>query len=362
MNIPPEGAALLTFAKASLSATPSAPGTVSSPLNWTSLQQMACRHRLGPLLHYGLRRSRFVGVPDWLCADWEAQHLEAVATALYYQQALEEIAALLEDRRVPFILLKGEALSKGLYSRDGLRPYYDDIDLLIRSESYEATKAILMELGFQLRYPGQEAEKRQLFGEIEFDKEGLRTLTVDLHWDTLMASWERHSLFREQETWNSLDQIRLGGRALPVLGGEALLLYLCVHFAFHHVFDGLIHLCDLLLLLRRDAERIDWDPLLAMANRCQCRQALYHSLSFAKALMGAQVPSGILDRLRPAAPIRALMPSSWLLFRDTRVPQMLERYVKYLLIDTQGGRWGALQAWFQSSKPFSGRRGFRERV
>jgi hypothetical protein len=272
---------------------------------------------------------------------------------MYHQQVLGEIAAAFDAHRVPFVLLKGEALSKALYPQEGLRPY-GDIDLLIRPETYEAAKDILAGLGFRLRLPTKEAEKLRLFGEIVFDKNGPFTVTVDLHWDTLMTSWEPQSLFSEHETWASVDSIRLGNQALPVLSGELLLIYLCVHFAFHHVFDGLLLLCDLFLVLRRDAERIDWDRLIAMANRCHCQHALYYSLLFVKALMAGEVPSGILDRLRPPATIRALMPAGRLLFRDTLVPPILQPYVKFLLIDTQQGRWRAFQAWLQLSKRFSG--------
>lgn len=354
MNIPREGAALLTFVKASLLPAPAAPVRFPSSLDWTSLGGLARHHRLGPLLYFGLRRSRFTGVPDWLRADWEAQHLDAVATTLYNELALDEIAAAFDHRQVPFILLKGEALSRALYLEAWLRPY-DDIDLLIRSESYDAAKAILADLGFRLRRPGQELEKRRFFGEIEFDREGARTLTVDLHWDTLMASWEPQSLFGDHDTWRTVDRIHLRERDVPVLGGEALLLHLCVHLAFHHVFDGLILLCDLFLLLRRDARRIDWDRLLVMATRCRCQRALYFSLLVVNALMAADVPSNILDRLRPPTPIRRLLPTSRLIFRRAPAPQMLERYVKFLLIDTGEGRWRAIQSWFRSSKPFLAR-------
>ena len=50
----------------------------------------------------------------------------------YFQNAQVEIATAFDDHRVPFILLKGEALSNALYPEDGRRPY-DDIDLLVRS-------------------------------------------------------------------------------------------------------------------------------------------------------------------------------------------------------------------------------------
>jgi hypothetical protein len=349
LKIPPEGTALLTLVRASLSARPSAVETFPSSLDWDFLQRLASHHRLEPLLYYGLSRSHFTGIPSRVRAQWEMRRRHAVARVLYHQEALRAIASAFEGQRLPFILLKGEAISKVLYPQDGLRPY-GDIDLLIRREGYEAAKAILKELGFQIRHPTTEAERRRLFGEIEFDKEGPISLTVDLHWDTLMASWEPRSIFSEPETWASLDQLRLGNCAIPILKGEALLLYLSVHFAFHHVFDGLLLLCDLFLVLKRGAEWFDWDRVIALADRCQCRHALYYALFFAKALMNAQVPSQVLDRLRPPSVIRAIMPAGRLLFRDTLVPLMLERYVKFLLIDTQGGRHRALQVWLQASK------------
>jgi len=354
MLIPPEGAALLTLLRTSLSGTPSPPESFPRSLDWAFLQRLARHHRLEPLLCYGFRRCRFTGIPTWVLAEWQKQRQRAAARALYHQEALVAIAAAFEERQVPFILLKGEALSKALYPQEGLRPYVD-IDLLVRPESYETARLILLNLGFRHKRPNEEIEKRQLFGEIEFEKADRLNLPVDLHWDTLMASWERHSLFREPKTWASLDQIRLKNRLLPVLGGEPLLLYLCIHFAFHQVFDGLLLICDLFLVLRRDGDRTDWEYLLALAARCRCQHALYYSLSFVKALMAAQVPAEIVDHLRPSGLNRVLMPTGRLLFRDASVPQMLERYVKFLLIDTHGGRWRAIQAWFQSNKRFFGR-------
>lgn len=354
VNIPPEGAALLALARASLSANPPAIESFLSSLDWDSFLRLARHHRLEPLLCYGLRRSCFAGIPTGIREEWEARRRTSIATALFHQEALGEIAAAFTDRGLPFVILKGEALSKAFYPQEGLRPY-GDIDLLIRPEAYESAKAILMSLGFRLRQAVNEAEKLRFFGEIEFKKEDPVALTVDLHWDTLMTSWQPQSLLSDHETWASLDQVCLGSHAIPILRGEVLLIYLCVHFAFHHAFDGLILLCDLFLVLRRDAEKTDWDRLIAMANRCQCRHALYWSLYFTKLLMAAPVPDSILDRLRPNVLIRALMPTTQLLFRESLVSQMLERYVKFLLIDTQKGRWRALQVWFQSSKQLIGR-------
>jgi hypothetical protein len=346
VNIPPEGAALLALVRASLSDAPCPAENFPSSLDWNFLLRLARHHRLEPLLSYGLRRSHVAGIPSRVRAEWDARRRHAVARALYHQKAIAAIATIFEARGVPYVLLKGEALSKAFYPQDGLRPY-GDIDLLIRPEDYEPAKAALKELGFQLRRATKEFEERRFFGEIEFDTEGPRSLTVDLHWDTMMTCWEPHSLFKEDGTWASPDHIRLGDRAIPVLNRELHLLFLSVHLAFHHVFDGLLLLCDLLLVLRRDAERIDWDRLIEVANQCRCRRALFFSLYFANWLLAAPVPSEILDRLRPSGSILALMPTGRLLFRDTLVPKMLEGFVRFLMIDAGEGRRRAFQTWLE---------------
>lgn len=354
MNVSPEGTALLTLVRAALSESPLETESLPSALDWNTVLQLARHHRLEPLLHYGLRHTGFTDIPNRVRAEWEMRRRMSIVSSMYHQAALNDIAAAFGDRGVPFVLLKGEGLSRALYPQEGLRPY-GDIDLLVRPETYEMAKVILMGLGFRLRRAAKEAERLRLFGEIEFDREGPITVTVDLHWNTLMTSWEPRSLLTDNETWASLGHVRLGNRTIPILKGEALLIYLCVHFAFHHVFDGLLLLCDLYLILRRYAERTDWDRLIAMTDRYQCRHALYYSLFFVKSLMEAPVPNPILDSLRPNAMIRVLMPTTRMLLRDSLTPQMLERYVKLLLIDTQRGRWRALQAWLRSSKQLFGR-------
>lgn len=349
MNRFPERDALLGMLRASLHEEPADVKPTFSSLDWHLLQRLVRHHRVGPLLSYGLSRTRFGGIPDWVRSEWETQRREAIANGLYHLQALEELATLFEAHDIPFILLKGEALSKTCYPVEGLRPY-DDIDLLIREDSYEAAKAVLTAVGFRLRYPHLEFEKRKLFGEVEFDRQGPRALTVDLHWDTLMVSWRPPSLLSETLAWDCPDRIQVGRRIVPVLGGETLLLYLCVHYAFHHVFDGLILLCDLFLALRRNGNPIDWDRLLQMAGYHQCRQAVYYALTCVQSLLGAQVPTPVLDHLRPPAQVRLLMPMERLLVRDRAVPQILERYVKLLLIDDEAGRLRAARSWWRSSK------------
>jgi hypothetical protein len=342
---------LLNILRASLDEAAIDPAIVPLSLDWSLLQRLVCHNRIGPLLSYGLHRSRIIGIPDWLAGEWEAQRRETIATTLYLQQTLGELVEAFERSGIPFVLLKGEALSRAFYPEDGLRPY-GDIDLLIRPASYKTVRDILMGFGFQLRQPTLETEKRELFGEVEFDRKGHRVLTVDLHWDTLMASWGPPSLMGDASTWGSLERIECGGRLVPVMGGDSLILFLCVHFAFHHVLDGLILLCDLFLVLRRDAHRIDWDRLVLMARHYRCLQAVYYALTSAQRLLGAQIPSVVFEYLMPATAVRLLMPVDRLLVRARPVPQMLERFVKLLMIDDQAGRWKALQSWWRSSKPW----------
>lgn len=79
----------------------------------------------------------------------------------------------------------------------------------------------------------------------------------------------------------------------------------------------------------------------------------YYALTCVQSLLGAQVPTAVLDHLRPPAQVRLLMPTERLLVRDREVPQILERYVKFLLIDHEAGRLRAAKSWWQSSKAWT---------
>ncbi len=321
--------------------------------DWERFLSLARYHRVAPLLLQGLKGRDGGLLPAKVFDALQTLALESTARSLLIMDGLRDVASEFRRVGIPFIVLKGVALAKELYPDDRLRPCLD-LDILIQRSSYGSAKALLAEIGFALAEPWLEQDKLAHFGEIEFIRRPGFPVLLDLHWDTLLASWEPHSLLTNEETWQRSRVLKLGTFSISVLAPEELLLYLALHLAFHHVFSGLVLFCDLALLLKKYGNGLDWQRVYSLASRSGGRRALDDSLAFARILLDVPLPDAIVQRLDAAPLHRRLIPTRSLLLGAGPPSQAIERYVKFLLIDGMSARVRALRAWWNSEKSFAG--------
>src|SRR6266542_2552516 len=95
--------------------------------------------------------------------------------------------------------------------------------------------------------------------------------------------------------WARSGTTRLHGGEVRVLSPEDTLLHLTIHRSRSAL--RLRFVCDIAELLRRHAEALDWDYVLAQARAAGARTALFYALTLAQELSGAPLPPGILPRL-----------------------------------------------------------------
>ncbi len=321
--------------------------------DWERFVSLARYHRVAPLLLQSLKGRDGDLLPAKVFGALQSLALESTARSLLVMDGLRDAAGEFQGAGIPFIVLKGVALEKELYPDDGLRPCLD-LDILIPRSSYGSAKAVLAEIGFALAEPRLEQDKLAHFGEIEFIRRRGFPVLLDLHWDTLLASWEPRSLLANEETWQRSRLLDLGTFSISVLAPEELLLYLALHLAFHHVFSGLLLFCDLVLLLKKYGNGLDWQRVYDLASRSGGRRALDDTLVFARILLDAPLPDTIFQRLDAAPLHRRLIPARRLLLGAGPPSQAIERYVKFLLIDGMPARVRALRAWWNSEKSFVG--------
>jgi putative nucleotidyltransferase-like protein len=116
---------------------------------------------------------------------------------------------------------------------------------------------------------------------------------LDIHWRAL----PRHFDFADPDLLRTRAQrVELNGRTLSTLATEDLILFLCIHGA-KHGWPLLSWICDLAGLINRGAG-IDWPALLFRAKAAQCRRALLLGLHLAHELIGAAIPSDLVDLMR----------------------------------------------------------------
>lgn len=165
-----------------------------------------------------------------------------------------------------------------------------DIDLWVARDEVERMADLLGELGFQCGCQFRGRDYREFHFHLPFsDDEGFE---VEVHWaitrDYAQVPFEFDRLWERRE-WVEVPGVNLWG-----LRAEDHLLVLLVHGA-RHLWECLIWVCDVAGMVRRYPE-LDWDDVLAEAQRLGCLRMALLGLYLAASLLEAPVPAALLRR------------------------------------------------------------------
>jgi hypothetical protein len=101
--------------------------------------------------------------------------------------------------------------------------------------------------------------------------------------------------------WARAQPVALSDVPAAVLSAEDLLLHLCLHAGFRHAFEvKLTAFCDIAEIIRHDGSELDWALLQARARQWGAGRCVYLTLRLAQALLGAAIPTQVLQSLEPA--------------------------------------------------------------
>ncbi|MFH1811247.1 MAG: nucleotidyltransferase family protein, partial [Pseudomonadota bacterium] len=216
---------------------------------------------------------------------------------------LERVRALVEGRGHGLLFLKGLAFVDTLYADPGDRAMCD-VDLLVRPGERAAVAEVMYGLGYE-RPRGIVSRQRPVTVETDYEW-GLRSppplsTSVELH--TGFCQPTRFEVDLEG-VWQRARRHRAAGREIPTLCAEDQVLYLALHLGKHaFIADGR---CDEDLKRVIAQWRPDWTVVVERAGQWRIRTNLYIALMRARSV-GAEVPQGVLDELRPRVLRRLLM-------------------------------------------------------
>jgi hypothetical protein len=194
-------------------------------------------------------------------------------------EALAAVLTALERRGIGCVLLKGADVLPRLYGVWGLRPM-TDVDLLVGGRDLPAIDEALRALGYEPEIAGNPTY-RAPGGALILD------LLTDLWYtDDTDAVWRR-----------AVRQDRDGPGTLG-MAAEDLIIFLTAYAVLHRGYFAPSFSQDLGLLTRK--ERLDWEFVLAEADRLRLRIPLFHGLSYVAGRAAAAVPADVLARLAPA--------------------------------------------------------------
>ena len=255
-------------------------------LNWETLLDLADAHAVTPMLYSALNERLQRGLPEF--ADrLRARYENSVRRSLAQSAELSRLAGVFEERRIPFVALKGPMLSQYLYGALGARSS-GDIDLLVKRQDVPRIRKTLSGAGYALKstlhWNADSACLRSREEEISFESPS--EVSIDVHW-RLMPRYSA-SVFDRLTGWESLKPVELAGRQIQTLAPEPLLLFLCAHGA-KHMFERLGWICDIARFLHV-TPGLDWPRVIEESRRAHALRQLLLGVRLAHELLDAPAP------------------------------------------------------------------------
>ena len=248
-----------------------------SSSDWDRIILRSLRHSVTTMLYRHLRAGdSSVPVPAGILERLRASYFQNAARCIRLFHELSKVLKLLKNADVPVMLLKGVHLAELVYGKIGLRTMCD-VDLLFMRRDLTRAQKILMDAGY--------------------DPHSAR-IPLDIHWNIDLTA-----------TPLSIDMEGIWERAQPgviadvevlVLSTEDLLIHLCVHLSYHHLFQsaGLRTLYDIRETIRHYADQIQWEVVRDRSREWGIGTSVYLTLLLARDLLNAEVPDQVLEVLR----------------------------------------------------------------
>ena len=211
--------------------------------------------------------------------------------------ALHKLAAVFEAAGLPFILLKGVFLAEKLYGNFGER-LITDLDILTRLQDLPAALRLVEGLGYRAERPFDPQYELQVSQHLPpYHLTDMPVLEMHL---TLLDPMP-HFHIDMDGIWQRALRTKVAGREVLVLCDEDLLLHLCTHAAYNHLFDNELRLLyDIKLLLEKYGGSLDWQVLTRRAREWGVQNAVYLALRLTDELIGCPVPASAWQALQPA--------------------------------------------------------------
>ncbi len=262
---------------------------VNSTADWDAIYQVSEKYRVTPLLYHRLKH---LDVPAPLLKKLKTAYIANhwINTELYRE--LSKILSTLQQADIPVIVLKGAHIAEKVYGNIALRPM-NDLDILIKKTDLFAAEKKLLEMGYT---SSRETDIEEICAEYHQLPAFIKpNAAVEIHW-TIEYPTSPFTIDVEG-LWKRAQPATIAGIETLVLSPEDLLLHLCLHTAYHHIFQfGLRPFYDIWETIRH--YDIDWEQVQHRSHEWDANNSIYLALYLAKTSFDANVP--ILEKLKPA--------------------------------------------------------------
>lgn len=193
---------------------------------------------------------------------------------------------------IDFLVLKGLYLAFTIYPDIGSRPMVD-VDFLVKRVDLNRIDEILTKLGYENISP----QGQRIYG-CDFTYSNKHGVYIDIHWDLCQYERFKGIIDVTGDFWRRSCEFSLEGVPLRTLSTEDHILYVSLHYCLVHLLEGVNGSYDLFYLI--SDKSIDWQTIIANANKYKIRIPLYCSLREARRIAGLKVPDFVYEALKPS--------------------------------------------------------------
>ena len=252
------------------------PARPLEPSEWNKLRLAGLFQRLDGLLAAAVHEGDVPVTPEQR-DEVLAAHANSMQICLALESDLLRVAGILDGCGLDYRVLKGPAYAHLDYSDPALR-VFGDIDLLVRSENYDAAVSALTAAGFERKFAEVRSGFDHRFGKGTCLK-GLSGRELDLHRTFVMGPYGL--TLNLDEVWGSVDRFQLAGRTFDTLDADQRFLHACYHAALGSTKPRLMPLRDVAGMLQRSVNPVDVDRVLTLSRRWQSSAVVARAVALA---------------------------------------------------------------------------------
>lgn len=262
----------------------------ASEINWDELLRQAEHHGVAPLLARNLR-AHGRGVPANIEQSLRSGFEANIRRNLWFASELVRILQHFDEKAIRTVPYKGPVLAESVYGDLALRRF-SDLDFLVAPSDFSRAKQALGELGYEPSVsltPAAERMVLQTGYELSFDSAAGKYL-VELQWGLLPHFYSVD--LSANDLLQRSGRTVLGGKEVPSLSPEDLLLVLCLHAA-KHLWMRLIWISDIAETLR--SQTLDYGVVFSRARELGIVRVLGVSFWLARNVLGSAIPQQAED-------------------------------------------------------------------
>jgi len=278
----------------------------SKGLEWGYLIREMSNEGVLFLFFYYIQQYRLQGfLPAGVAEVLSRQYHANLRRNMIASAALKPVFDLLNEQRIPFIVLKGIALAEHVYPRFGIRGT-SDADLLVKRSDVHRIDAFLSDLGYA---PRDSSAIRALdnpvgyLASLDYWKNNGSLPNLHIHWhpvNTSVPAFMFAGRIDPDRLWEKAIPTTVANASAYTLCPEHQVIYLCEHaLRINHSFDRLILMYDIFFLLKTFQDEIKWDIVAEEARRFNVSNLVFLGLTIVRYFTSLTFSDELLRKLHP---------------------------------------------------------------